>query len=56
MNKEISIDDVIEFIEKYGAIYDYKIYKALEKLPNPKITPKEATSKRANLYERLSKL
>lgn len=55
-NKEITIDDVLEFIRTKGAAYDYKIYAELEKLPNPKKSPEQATRERPELYERLSKM
>lgn len=55
-DKNITIDDVLEFIRKHGAVYDYRIYEELKKLPNPKITPEEATAQRPELYKRLAKL
>lgn len=55
-NKKITIDDVLEFIRENGPVYDYRIYQELKKLPNPKLTPEEATAQRPELYKRLAKL
>lgn len=29
-DKNITIDDVLEFIRKHGAVYDYRIYEELK--------------------------
>lgn len=54
--KNITIDDVLEFIEKNGEVYSYKIMKALEKFDNRGVSVEDVVSENRNMYERLSKL
>lgn len=54
--REITIDEVINFIREKGYIYDYQILQELKKIPRPKKTPKQATKERSDMYKRLSNL
>lgn len=55
-SKEVTIDDVLKFIEENGEVYNHKIKKALEKFENRGTSIEEIVSRRRSMYERLSKL
>lgn len=54
--KEITIDEVLKFIEENGKVYNYKIKKALENFENRGTPIEEIVNRRRSMYERLSKL
>lgn len=54
--KEITIDDVLKFIEENGEVYNHKIKKALEKFEDRGTSIEEIVSRKRSMYERLSKL
>lgn len=56
MDREITIDDVLQFIREKGHLYDYDIYRELEKIQKIKPNIKKELDKNKDLYERLSKL
>lgn len=56
MNKEICLDDILEFIKKYGYKYKFQIQRELDK--TRKFTDKEIDAEineNFDLYKRLSK-
>ena len=56
LEKNVTIDDVLDFIEKNGEVYNYRIKKALSKFDNRGASVEEIVSKKRSMYERLSKL
>ena len=55
-SNNITIDDVLAFIEKNGEVYSYRIMKALEKFDNRGIAVEDVIAENRNMYERLAKL
>lgn len=55
VKKEITIDDVLLFIEQNGEVYNYRIKKALEKFDGRGVPIEEIVSQKKSMYERLSK-
>lgn len=56
MDREITIDDVIQFIREKGHLYDYLILEEIEKIQKIKPNIKKELDRNKDLYERLSKL
>lgn len=53
---EITIDDVKDFIRKYGNIYDYEIQKELDKKRITKEEINKEISRNEKLYKELADL
>ena len=55
-NVQERLDDVLDFIDKYGNVYNHRIKQALKKFDNKGASHEEILCKRYSMYERLSNL